>query len=73
MNVFVAATPISMPARVYSTESTSRVICVPIMFVIASVWARDSRASRIAASVSAVSPDCVIPITSVSLDRTGFR
>jgi len=43
------------------------------MFVIASVCAREVRASRIAASVSAVSPDCVMPITSVSLDSTGLR
>ena len=55
------------------TESTSRVICVPIMFVMASVRARDSRASRIAASVSAVSPDWVMPMTSVSLESTGLR
>ena len=73
MNVFEAATPTSRPQRVYSTESTSRVICAPIMFVIASVCAPFSRASFIAASVSRVSPDWETPITSVSGPITGFR
>ena len=73
MNVFEAATPISMPARVYSTESTSRVICDPIMFVIATVRAPSSRASLSAAMVSRVSPDCEIPMTSVRSSMTGFR
>ncbi len=48
-------------------------ICVPIMFVIASVCARDSLARRIAVSVSAVSPDWETPITSVSFESTGLR
>jgi hypothetical protein len=43
------------------------------MFVIASVRAPDCRASFIAASVSAVSPDCEMPTTSVSFERTGLR
>ena len=43
------------------------------MFVIASVCAPFSRASRMAAIVSIVSPDCEIPITSVSLPTTGLR
>ena len=43
------------------------------MFVIASVCAPDSRASRIASIVSRVSPDCEIAITSVSFESTGLR
>ena len=62
-NVFVAATPISSPARVNRTASASRVAWLPMTFVMASTVAPRSRASRIAASVSAVSPDCEIPIT----------
>ena len=63
VKVFVAATPISSPARVRSTESASRVAWLPCMLVSATTCAPRSRASRIAASVSAVSPDCVMPIT----------
>ena len=73
MNVFDAATLTSSPARVYSTESTSRVICEPIMFVIATVRAPISRASFIPAIVSRVSPDWEIPITSVLASSTGLR
>jgi hypothetical protein len=73
VNVFEAATPTSRPQRVYSTESTSRVICEPIMFVIATVRAPSSRASFIASIVSRVSPDCEIPITSVCSSITGRR
>ena len=73
MNVFDAATLTSSPARVKSTESTSRVICEPIMFVIATVCAPISRASCIAEIVSRVSPDCEMPITSVSRSSTGLR
>ncbi len=73
MKVFDAATLTSSPARVYSTESTSRVICDPIMFVIATVCAPISRASFIASIVSRVSPDCEIPMTRVSSSSTGLR
>ena len=66
MNVFVAATPISRPARVYSTPSASRVACEPMMLVSASTVAPRSRARRMAASVSAVSPDWVMPIDEVA-------
>ena len=48
-------------------------ICVPIRFVIASVRAPDAFASFIALTVSRVSPDCEIPITSVSFESTGLR
>ena len=73
MKVFVAATPISRPARVNSTPSASRVACEPITFVIASTRAPRSRASRIAASVSAVSPDWEMPITRSPGPTTGLR
>ncbi len=73
VNVLVAATPISRPARVYSTESHSRVICEPITLVTASTWAPRARASFMAASVSIVSPDCEIAITSVRSSITGRR
>ena len=72
-NVFVAATPISRPARVYSTPSASRVACEPITLVTASTFAPRSRARRIAASVSAVSPDCEMPITRSPGPTTGLR
>ena len=71
--VFVAATPISSPARVKRTPSASRVACEPITFVIASTVAPRSRASRIAASVSAVSPDCEMPMTRSPGPTTGSR
>ena len=48
-------------------------ICDPIMFVIATVWAPIERASFIASIVSRVSPDCEMPITSVSASSTGLR
>ena len=73
VNVFEAATPTSSPQRVYRTESTSRVIWEPIMFVIATVRAPFSRASFIASIVSRVSPDWEMPITSVSSSITGLR
>jgi hypothetical protein len=69
----VAATPISSPARVNSTPSASRVAWLPMTLVIASTFAPFSRASRIAASVSAVSPDCEIPITRSRSSTTGSR
>ncbi len=56
VNVFEAATLTSVPARVKSTESASRVICEPIMFVIATVCAPIARASLTASIVSRVSP-----------------
>ena len=73
VKVFEAATLTSRPARVKRTESTSRVICDPIMFVIATVRAPISRASFIAEIVSRVSPDCETPITSVFRSSTGLR
>ena len=55
-----------------STASASRVAWLPITLVIASTLAPPSRASRIAASVSAVSPDWVMPITRSSAGDTGI-
>jgi hypothetical protein len=69
----VAATPISSPARVKITASESRVAWLPITFVTASTFAPASRARRIAASVSAVSPDWEMPITRSSAPTTGLR
>ena len=56
-----------------STPSASRVACEPMPFVSASTVAPRSRASRIAASVSAVSPDWEMPITSSPGPVTGLR
>ncbi len=72
-NVLVAATPISRPARVKSTPSESRVAWLPMTFVTASTLAPRSRASRMAARVSAVSPDWVMPITRSCSSNTGLR
>ena len=55
-NVFVAATPISGPARVYITWSTSRVMAEPMTLTIATVLLPRFLASRAAAIVSRVSP-----------------
>ena len=71
--VLVAATPISVPARVNRTASESRVAWLPMTFVSARTVAPFSRASRIAASVSAVSPDWVMPMTRSSEETTGSR
>jgi len=61
------------PARVKKTKSASRVAWLPMMLVRASTGEPAARARRIAASVSAVSPDCVMPITRVSGSKTGSR
>ena len=71
--VLVAATPISRPARVNRTPSASRVAWLPMMFVTASTFAPFSRARRMAASVSAVSPDWEMPITRSRSSITGSR
>ena len=72
-NVLVAATPISSPARVYSTPSASRVAWLPMMLVTAMTLAPFSRARRMAARVSSVSPDCVMPMTRSRSSTTGSR
>ncbi len=73
MKVLVAATPISSPARVNSTPSASRVAWLPITLVIAITRAPLSRARRIAARVSAVSPDWVMPTTRSWSLNSGLR
>ena len=64
MYVLVAATPISGPALVYITWCASLVMLLPTTFTIASV-SDTFLAVLSACSVSAVSPDCVMNITSV--------
>ena len=64
-NVLLAATAISGPAWRKSTASASRVIADPSVFVTAMIGQPRSRASRVGAIVSAVSPDWVTAITSV--------
>ena len=64
MNVFVAATPISGPARVSRMPSTSRAKLLPPTLQMATVCDPCCRATRAAASVSAVSPLCEISTTS---------
>ena len=73
VKVLVAATEISSPERVKSTPSASRVAWEPMMLVTAITPAPRLRARRIAASVSAVSPDCVIPMTTSPGPTIGFR
>ena len=58
VKALVEATPISGPACVISVPAASRVIMDPTTLQIASVFEPFCFASRCAASVSAVSPDC---------------
>ena len=69
----VEATQISGPACVCSTCCPSREIVLPITFTMPSVVAPCAAAIRIAAIVSAVSPDWLITITSVWSVITGSR
>ena len=74
VNALVEATPISGPARVSITSSDSRTSELSGALQIAS----DERypaclASRSAASVSAVSPDCEIVTNSEFFGTTGLR
>ena len=64
-NVFEAATAISGPACRNSTRCASRVIALPTVLVTAMTGAPRSRARRVGAIVSAVSPDWVTAMTSV--------
>ncbi len=74
VKVFVAATPISGPARVYMTWSTSRVIAEPMTLAMATVLCPRFFASRAAAIVSSVSPLCVTSTTSgFSRDADEYR
>ena len=66
-----AATAISGPAWRNSTASASRVIAEPTVFVTAMIGQPRSRASRVGAIVSAVSPDWVTAMTSVRSSSGG--
>jgi len=57
----------------YTPPSDSRAIVDPTTLTMPSALAPRRRASRIAASVSIVSPDCEITITSVPSSMIGFR
>ena len=70
-NVFDAATAISGPACRKRTASASRVMAEPTVFVTAMTGQPRSRASRVGAIVSAVSPDWVTAITSVRSSSGG--
>ena len=70
-NVFEAATAISGPAWRKTTASASRVIAEPTVFVTATIGQPCSRACRVGAIVSAVSPDWVTAMTSVDPSSGG--
>jgi hypothetical protein len=70
VKALVEATPISGPACVMIVPEASRVIMEPTTLQIASVFDPFCLASRCAASVSAVSPDCEITTVSVSGPRS---
>ena len=72
LNAFVDATPISEPACVYIPEWVSLAIDDPTTLQIPYKKAPFSLAIFIAASVSAVSPDCDIGITMSPLLIIGF-
>ena len=65
MNVLDAATATSGPAWRKRTASASRLMADPTVFVTAMIGQPCSRANRVGAIVSAVSPDCVTALTSV--------
>ena len=70
-NVLEAATAISGPACRNSTASASRVMAEPTVLVTATTGQPRSRASRVGAIVSAVSPDWVTAMTSVFASSGG--
>ena len=73
MKAFVEATPISGPACVANTASAMRAIWLPGAFTMAAIGEPARRASDSAATVSAVSPDCEMPIVNVRSLTTGRR
>ena len=73
VNAFVDATPISGPACVISVPAASRVIIDPTTLQMASVFEPFCFASRWAARVSAVSPDCEMTTVSVLGGMMGSR
>ncbi len=70
-NVFEAATAISGPACRNRTASASRVMADPTVLVTAITGQPRSRARRVGAMVSAVSPDWVTAITRVRSSSGG--
>ena len=70
-NVFDAATAISGPACRKRTASASRVMAEPTVFVTAMIGQPRSRARRVGAIVSAVSPDWVTAMTRVRSSSGG--
>ena len=73
VNALVDATPISGPECVSNVPAASRGIIEPITLQIASVFDPLDLASRCAAIVSAVSPDCEITTVSTFDERIGSR
>ena len=73
VKALVEATPISSPARVYSTPSASRAIELPTTLQMATTREPWSLAARKAASVSAVSPDCEMGTVRTRPSSTGRR
>jgi len=73
VNALVLATPTSGPACRYTPPHASRAMLLPTALQIASVVWPIRLLSRSAASVSAVSPDCVIASTTVSRATGGLR
>ena len=67
----MATTAISGPACRKSTASASRVMAEPTVLVTATMGQPRWRASRVGASVSAVSPDCVTAMTRVRSSSGG--
>ena len=72
VKAFVDATPISGPACVYAPACVSLAIEDPTTLQIPKTNAPFDFANLIAASVSAVSPDCEIAITTSLLLLLGF-
>ena len=73
VKALVEATPISGPAWVKRVPSASRVSMLPTTLHTAAVRAPLALASRIAASVSAVSPDWEMKTQSVLSSTSGSR
>ncbi len=72
VKALVEATPISGPACVYDPLSVSRDMLDPTTLQTPNTWAPCSFASRMAAKVSAVSPDCEMAMTTSSGRMMGF-
>jgi len=73
VKAFVLATPTSGPAWMYIPQSVSRAMVEPTTFTMPKLRAPQDCASRSASSVSAVSPDWEMPITTSSSLISGRR